>query len=581
MANSFSFRPDYQNKHAQSLINSVDDSKRIRELSELKELLDKKREKDSRDREEANIKELAKLKRELALDTIREEKGELQAAIEGIKQDFDLSKTLVSAASSLKSTLSSQLDSTINSYMSNYQAMVASLANSGKEWNKIADNLDNALSGTRFVRQEEVYNRLTELVKAGISDNVEQRAFLETISKDLNLLLNTQDGQLARLIRMQDVSIAENRLATQQSLREFLNQTYQTSEYIRDAYSSVASSIADLQMLTTTKEASSIESALQTWLGAYYSEGVSGTTITSLANAINALGTGDISNIDSNISRLLMMGAAKSNLSYGNLLINGLNANDVSNLMSGITNYAQSITGNNVTRAQWANLFGLSITDLEALKNFELKGKTSVSSNINDLFGEYSDFLPTTVGLKNSFANLMFSTATSIAENAGLYGTYFATDILEKSGIGGMLKDLGTTYKSKTLQTAGIAIENAKLIPYLGGLLTSLFADNGISNLFTRDGISGTYAALGGVEAGKNVGSTVAVSTSLSDNLNNTKGQLPTEAAGDEPTSDDNIKQVADTTSMIYDALAGDVGNSIRDILIEIRDSISSSSTGL
>ena len=67
-----------------------------------------------------------------------------------------------------------------------------------------------------------MYKNLTELIKAGISENVEQRAFLETISDDLNLLLDTQTGSLARLIRLQDASIAENRVAIEYSLREFL-----------------------------------------------------------------------------------------------------------------------------------------------------------------------------------------------------------------------------------------------------------------------------------------------------------------------------------------------------------------------
>ena len=230
--------------------------------------------------------------------------------------------------------------------------MMASLVGSKSDWEKITDNLNNALSASSLIKQQDVYKSLTELVKAGISGNVEQRAFLETLSNDLNLLLDTHTGSLARLIRLQNASIAENRLAIQYSLREFLNENYATSEYIKNAYTKVAESITELQAINTTSDAASMESVLQTWLGSYYSAGVSDNTISNLASAINALGTGDIANINSNISKLVMMGAARSNESYGNLLTNGLTADSISSIMSGITSYAQGITGNNVVRAQ-------------------------------------------------------------------------------------------------------------------------------------------------------------------------------------------------------------------------------------
>ena len=134
--------------------------------------------------------------------------------------------------------------------------MISSLVGANKDWESITDNLNNALSANSLVRQENVYKNLTELIKAGISENVEQRAFLETISDDLNLLLDTQTGSLARLIRLQDASIAENRVAIEYSLREFLNQNYQTSEYIKDSYLKVADSISELQAINTTSIAS-------------------------------------------------------------------------------------------------------------------------------------------------------------------------------------------------------------------------------------------------------------------------------------------------------------------------------------
>ena len=538
-----------------------------------------------------NDKKLREIQRRSQIENLSSVHAKAKESIKYLAEDFkdNFGKNVEKLASSLQSSLSGQLDSTINSYINNYQSMISSLVGANKDWESITDNLNNALSANSLVRQENVYKNLTELIKAGISENVEQRAFLETISDDLNLLLDTQTGSLARLIRLQDASIAENRVAIEYSLREFLNQNYSTSEYIKDSYLKVADSISELQAINTTSIASSIESALQTWLGSYYSVGVSDSTISNLASAINSLGTGDLSNINSNISKLVMMGAATSGKSYGNLLTNGITAEDVSAIMSGITDYAKSIEGNNVVRSQWASLFGLSISDLEALKNLNIANNTqTVSSDINKLFDAYANFVPTTVGLKNTFENLMFTTATNIASNDALYGSYFVTDILEKSGIGSALSSLGSSITSmglkKTggaLQVAGTAINYSKLIPYLGGLLSTVIGDNALGNLGDRNSVSSAYANLGGtLVAGASAGSSVTMTPKINTSLGSDIPQV-TEAAGDETSADEYVKATSETTTSIFNALAGDVGNSIKDILIDIRNNMTSGSTGI
>ena len=538
-----------------------------------------------------NDKKLREIQRRSQIENLSSIHAKAKESIKYLAEDFkdNFGKNVEKLASSLQSSLSGQLDSTINSYINNYQSMISSLVGANKDWESITDNLNNALSANSLVRQENVYKNLTELIKAGISENVEQRAFLETISDDLNLLLDTQTGSLARLIRLQDASIAENRVAIEYSLREFLNQNYSTSEYIKDSYLKVADSISELQAINTTSIASSIESALQTWLGSYYSVGVSDSTISSLASAINSLGTGDLSNINSNISKLVMMGAATSGKSYGNLLTNGITAEDVSAIMSGITDYAKSIEGNNVVRSQWASLFGLSISDLEALKNLNIANNTqTVSSDINKLFDAYANFVPTTVGLKNTFENLMFTTATNIASNDALYGSYFVTDILEKSGIGSALSSLGSSIASmglkKTggaLQVAGAAINYSKLIPYLGGLLSTVIGNNALGNLGDRNSVSSAYANLGGtLVAGASAGSSVTMTPKINTSLGSDIPQV-TEAAGDETSADEYVKATSETSESIFNALAGDVGNSIKDILIDIRNNMTSGSTGI
>ena len=535
-------------------------------------------------------KQLRDLDRREKIEGLKDYKEKFKQANKYLAEDLrdNFGSAIGDVAVGLHSALSKQLDSTINSYVENYQTMMASLVGSKNDWEKITDNLNNALSASSLIKQQDVYKNLTELVKAGISGNVEQRAFLETLSNDLNLLLDTHTGSLARLIRLQNTSIAENRLAIQYSLREFLNENYATSEYIKNAYTKVAESITELQAINTTSDAASMESVLQTWLGSYYSAGVSDTTISNLASAINALGTGDISNINSNISKLVMMGAARSNESYGNLLTNGLTADSISSIMSGITSYAQGITGNNVVRSQWANIFGLTLSDLEALKKVGFaEGATSVSSNINKIFDNYSNLVPKSLGLKNIFENAMFTTGTNIASNDALYATYLVTDILEKSGIGNMidaygknLAGMGLKKTGAAISMAGNAVNYAKLIPYLGGLLNTVVGDNFFGNLAHAGSLASTYSLLGGT-AGASAGSSVTMTPKVSTSIGDINKQQITEAAGDETSADEYVKATSEMTESIFNALAGDVGNSIKDILIDIRNNMTSGSTGI
>ena len=70
---------------------------------------------------------------------------------------------------------------------------------------------------------------------------------------------------------------------------------------------------------------------------------------------------------------------------------------------------------------------------------------------------------------------------------------------------------------------------------------------------------------------------TPKVSTSIGD-IN--KQQI-TEAAGDETSTDEYIRATSETAESIFNALAGDVGNSIKDILVDIRNNMNSGSTGI
>ena len=77
------------------------------------------------------------------------------------------------------------------------------------------------------MRQEKVFEKLGSLVSSGITYNVEQRAFLQTLASDIDMVFNAQDGSLTQLIRLQNQDLSSNRMAIEYSLQKFLNQNYQ------------------------------------------------------------------------------------------------------------------------------------------------------------------------------------------------------------------------------------------------------------------------------------------------------------------------------------------------------------------
>lgn len=139
-----------------------------------------------------------------------------------------------------------------------------------------------------------------------------------------------------------------------------------------------------------------------------YSAGMNASTVNSLASALNALGSGDISNLGSGISNLVLMGAARAGLDYGALLNNGLDANTTDKLLASITSYMQEMGANqsNVVRSQLGNLFGVNITDIIAANNMR-STQGGVSSDIGTLLRDYDGFMSFGTGLQNRMANLM------------------------------------------------------------------------------------------------------------------------------------------------------------------------------
>lgn len=490
------------------------------------------------------------------------------------------------------STLTAAIDESLNKYLSAQQALSAHLSGSQTSLTSVLDRMQSTLSTSNIVRQERVFDNLGNLVKSGITYNVEQRAFLQTLAQDIDMVFNAQNGSLTQLIRLQNRDLSSNRMAIEYSLQKFLNQNYQTSEYIKEAFSSVSDALKTAQSTMTASQAVDFEGTVQTWLGSMYSAGMNTSTVNNLAAALNQLGSGDISNLGSGISNLVLMGAARAGLDYGALLNNGLTAGTTDKLLASITSYMQEMGANqsNVVRSQLGNLFGVNITDLIAAENMR-STSGSVSSDIGTLLGDYNNFVTFGSGLQNTISNLMWSFGTNIASSQGQLMAYEVSKIIADSGIGNILYGLGDAAQGgdgilgflgdtagALLKVAGIAATNAPLIPILtsffglnsGGFSNGTLADIINSAGYGRDATA-IFNALGsGAMRGGDVrfsgagvsGGMYISSGGVGDLLSGAKNSLTdiansavTIEADEGPTLEENVTTITETLTSVLDLL--------------------------
>ena len=319
------------------------------------------------------------------------------------------------------SNIADSVESAVDTYISKQEAIVAHLSGSSDNFQNVSDKLQTLIS-TGLVKQTAVYDNVSKFVTQGIVSNVEQKAFLQTLADDIDATFNASDSTLVRLINLQKTDLTSNRLAIEYSLQEFLNQNYETSTYIKESFTSVSQSLIEMQSLMSAQTATETETVIQAYLGSLSSSGMSADTISSLASAINALGSGDTSNLGSGIANLVLMGAARSGLDYADILVNGLDQSKVSILLEGISDYLAEINtsySSNVVKSQLAKVYGVNVSDLAAATNFESSSaEGTVTSDIyTALLNDFDDLVPGVTKIQNLLDNFVQGMAVSLASS--------------------------------------------------------------------------------------------------------------------------------------------------------------------
>lgn len=436
------------------------------------------------------------------------------------------------------------LTSYIQDY-SSYQGKVnARLQGSGSDWNSLNNRLNNSVGATPYVKLSKMLENVSAAVEAGIAYNVEQRAFLQTVSENIATTFNAFNANLLRIIRLQQNDSTAARMGLEASLTTLFNTYFSDTSYLSDTFDSVSANLTEAIAQMGTEEGVAFEYAVQKWLGSLYSVGMSDSAISSIATALGQLGSGDVSGLAGNsaMQNLIVMAASRAGLSYADMLTGGLTAETTNTLLASMVDYLQEIaeSDNKVIKSQYSQIFGLTSADLVAAKNLGstvaslAQNTLDYSGAVNELYYQMNQ-LPTRLSVGEMAGNLIdnvkYTLAQGIANNPVTYALWEMTDMVE--GLSGGLwlpqvSIMGNSFDLKTSLTnlARLGIAGVGLLGNVGTIINGIGNSFNPSGMLTQLGIT-TNAASNTVTRGRGLGRRQSVTNQVSSSttVGNTSGE--------------------------------------------------------
>lgn len=272
-----------------------------------------------------------------------------------------------------------------------------------------------------LISAEDLYSNLSSLVSQGIVSNVEQRAFFATVKDGIAETFDVTNASMLRMIRLQQNDSTAARLGLEAYLNRFLNVYVENTEYLTNTFDSVADSLFEASALLgqagKTNASLEFEYVVQKWLGTLTGLGLSDSAATSIAQSIGQLGSGEV---DNSMESLMVMAASRADLSYAEMLHNGVTAEEANVLLKSIVEYLQELSGyeSNIVKSQLGKIFGVSVSDLIAVNNLTADTMRQIEADLlsyDQMYGELAyqlKELPDREGLANmldhAFKNLTF-----------------------------------------------------------------------------------------------------------------------------------------------------------------------------
>lgn len=319
----------------------------------------------------------------------------------------------------------------------------------GSYWNRITKDIISVGAISPYFKQEAFANKIKELVDSGIAFDLEQRAFLATISDKIATTFNVADSTLLRLIRIQQQDSTAGRLGMESALNTFLNSMYENTEYLKNVAAGVRNSLEEMQALMEGAAATEVEYQVQKWMGSLYSVGMSQNAVNSITTALGQIAAGQIEGLTGGgAGNLLVMAANNAGVPIADILAKGLTANETNELLQATVNYlaelAESSKDNQVVQQQLANVFGVKASDLRAATNLATNDTIGTISNealtydnmLSQLYKMANTMISrTSIGemMSNVWDNVQYSLAGSMASSPISYLIYKMAGLLEST----------------------------------------------------------------------------------------------------------------------------------------------------
>lgn len=389
------------------------------------------------------------------------------------------------------------------------------LFGSDSSHSSLTSAIQHALGASPYAKQSDVLKQIDKAVDLGISYNIEQRAFLESIKDDIAGTFDAFDATLLQIIRIQQQDSTASRMGMEAALNEFFNKTYKNTEYLSNVSDTVTQALYEATSLLTANQSVAFEYQVQKWLGSLYSVGMSNQGVSSIAQALGQLAAGDVSGTSSGAGKLLVMAASRAGMSYSDLLTKGINDSTINDLMEQMVEYLATIANSNkVVQSQLAGIYGLRTSDIQAIRNLTNEDLNAIYGSKDYAFLNYEGginkltAMAATIGkrmnqgemMTNIIDNFRSTLATGIANNPILYGLWSMSNMLDQL-VGGIPIP---SIQALTVGTGGgVDLETTVAdLMRVGALSGSLLS--GIGSLVT--GLGNNAQGLKGVLEALNVG---------------------------------------------------------------------------
>ena len=334
----------------------------------------------------------------------------------------------------------SSVDDYLAAYTQNFTSVTTRLQNSGYTYENINKVFKANTAANPYVRYDKLLTKLNSLVEEGVAKGVAQRAFLGTIAEEVATTFDATQASLLQIVRIQQTDTTAQRLGLEANLTRLFNYYFGDTSYLSQAFDSVQQTLIGTSSQMSADESIEFEYIVQKWLGSLGSVGVDSSTLQTIAEGINYLGTGNVEALSSNsaLQNLLVMSANRAGLNYGTLLTNGLNSSETNTLLKSLIQYVKEISNsnNNVVKSAYANLFGVKISDMAAFNNLDSTVinqiyQQAMTSNdtITELqwqLGQADKRYHLSTKIQNLLDNTFMGIGMGVANNAATYGLYKA-----------------------------------------------------------------------------------------------------------------------------------------------------------